>query len=176
MTGEAPREPAPGGADDFREVFGEYFPRLLAYFRAAGFDRFDAEDLSQRVLLNVYRQREQYRGEGSLAAWVYAAARNAARDEWRRRGRSPASAELPESTTDSRAAPDDAAAGRQEAGRAVRALRELPARMRACLLLQVREELSYEEIAGRLGLSPRTVKVQIWNARRRLRELLGERP
>lgn len=53
------------------------------------------------------------------------------------------------------------------------ALRELPARMRACLLLRVQHDLPYKEIARRLALSPNTVKVQIWNARKRLHERLG---
>ena len=50
---------------------------------------------------------------------------------------------------------------------------ELPARMRACLLLRVHHGLSYKEIAQRLCLSSQTVKVQIWNARRRLNQTLG---
>jgi RNA polymerase sigma-70 factor (ECF subfamily) len=52
-------------------------------------------------------------------------------------------------------------------------LAALPARMRTCFLLRVQEELPYEEIAERLSLSSGTVKVQVWNARRRLREVLS---
>jgi RNA polymerase sigma-70 factor (ECF subfamily) len=70
---------------------------------------------------------------------------------------------------------DQVVSDREELERTVEALKEVPPRMRACLLLQVQEGLSHKEIAHRLGLSPRTVRVQIWNARTRLRQLL-ERP
>ena len=68
----------------------------------------------------------------------------------------------------------DRAAGRQNLERTVAALSKLPLGMRTCLLLHVQQELPYGEVARRLGLSLPTVKVQIWNARRRLRGLLEE--
>ena len=48
------------------------------------------------------------------------------------------------------------------------ALRDLPARQRACLVLSVVERLSYAEIGAELGIAPRTVEVHIREARKRL--------
>lgn len=158
--------------EDFRETFREFFPRLRSYFLARGFAASDAEDLSQNALWSVYRSKETFRGDGSLDAWVYTIARNLARDEWRKRGRTFAQEPLDEAIPDAAPSPQDRTQDRLELDRTVAALGKLPTRMRACLLLHVQQNLSYGEIASRLALAVPTVKVQIWNARRRLRELL----
>jgi len=159
---------------EFRSIFAEFFPRLRSYFRSCGFQAADAEDLSQSALWIVCQSREQFRGDGDFDAWVYTIARNVARDEWRRRGRGAAGAEpVEESLADHSPSAEVLASGRQELRQTVDALGRLPARMRECLLLYVDQGLSYEEISRRLSLAMPTVKVQIWNARRRLRELLS---
>jgi RNA polymerase sigma factor (sigma-70 family) len=169
---------------DFRVVFEQYYPRLRSYFKSAGFSTEEAEDLSQAALWSVYRNWEQYRGDGSLAGWIYSVARNAARDEWRRQKRTPPhdSLDRPRSDDETEPAPIDIADDRPNAEaeathretmeRTITALGKLPLRMRACLLLHVQKGLPYAEVARELALSVPTVKVQIWNARRRLRQLL----
>jgi RNA polymerase sigma-70 factor, ECF subfamily len=163
------------GREEFHDLFVELFPRLRSFFRACGFQAADAEDLSQTTLRNVYRSREQYRGgggeSGGLDAWVYSIARNVARDEWRRRGRSAEMEPVEETLPAEDPSAADRAAGREDLKRTVAALSKLPLGMRTCLLLHVQQELPYGEVARRLGLSLPTVKVQIWNARRRLRSL-----
>lgn len=174
-------EPTGMGTDEereaFRAVFVEFFPRLRSFFKSCGFQTSDADDLSQTALWTVYRSRGQFRGAGSYDAWVYSIARNVARDEWRRRGRlreeeEPVSEAIPDAGPSAETQTTD----RQDLGRTLDALAKLPAGMRACLLLHVQEGLSYKEISQRLSLAVPTVKVQIWNARRRLRSLLEEPP
>lgn len=160
--------------EGFRPVFENLFPRLRSFFRASGFQIADAEDLSQTALWIVYKSSGQYRGEGSFDAWVYTIARNVARDEWRRRGRRVEDDPVDEAAPDEGPSAEAQAAGRQDLARTVTALNKLPSRMRACLLLHVQQGLSYGEIARRLSLATPTVKVQIWNARRRLKSLLEE--
>ena len=158
--------------DAFHDVFLEFFPRLRSYFRSRGFSLEDAEDLGQRTLWNIYRAWDQFRGEGSLPAWIYTAGRNVAADEWRRRGRR-READAPSGETwDRSPGVEETLVSRQEGERVAGALSRLPSRMRACLLLRVQDELPYSEIAGRLGISPATVKVQIWMARQRLKGAL----
>jgi RNA polymerase sigma factor (sigma-70 family) len=167
--------PASGDArEDFRGVFVELFPRLRGFFLASGFQKADAEDLSQTALWSVYRSREQLRGGGSFDAWVYSIARNVARDEWRRRGRLHEEADVSEAIPDGGPSAETQTTDRQDLRRTLDALAKLPAGMRACLLLHVQKGLSYREIGTRLSLAVPTVKVQIWNARRRLRSLLAE--
>jgi RNA polymerase sigma-70 factor (ECF subfamily) len=173
----SPSRPDPqSGQEDFHGLFVEFFPRLRSYFRSCGFQPADAEDLSQTALWNVYKSREQYRGGGGgeIGAWIYSIARNVARDEWRRRGRAAEMEPVEETLPAEGPSAAEQAADRQDLTRTVAALSKLPLRMRTCLLLHVQQGLGYGEVAKRLGLSLPTVKVQIWNARRRLRSLLEE--
>jgi RNA polymerase sigma-70 factor, ECF subfamily len=170
---QRPSEPAPG--EEFRGIFGELFPRLRSYFRACGFQAADAEDLGQSALWIVYRSRGQFRGDGSFDAWVYTIARNVARDEWRRRGRALEEEPVDEAIPAGGPSAETRTTDRQDLQRTLAALGKLPAGMRACLLLHVQNGLSYREIGRRLSLAVPTVKVQIWNARRRLRSLLEGR-
>jgi len=64
---------------------------------------------------------------------------------------------------------------RQERARLVRtAIDQLPEQMRRCLVLRVYQDLRYREIAAVLRLSPETVKVHFFQARRRLHRELGD--
>jgi RNA polymerase sigma-70 factor (ECF subfamily) len=162
----------PEDREGFRDVFVEFFPRLRSFFRSSGFQTSDAEDLSQSALWIVYKSRGQLREGDSFDAWVYTIARNVARDEWRRRGRRAEAEPVEETLQDGSPSAEAVAAEKENLSRTVQALGKLPARMRACLLLHVQQDLSYGEVARRLSLSLPTVKVQIWNARRRLRSLL----
>ncbi len=173
MLSSSPTGPQ-SGREDFHDLFVEFFPRLRSFFKSCGFQPADAEDLSQTTLWNVYKSMEQFRGGGGLAPWIYSIARNVARDEWRRRGRSGEMEPIEETLPAEGPSAADRATDRQDLQRTIAAMSKLPARMRTCLLLHVQQELPYGEVARRLGLSLPTVKVQIWNARRRLRGLLEE--
>jgi RNA polymerase sigma-70 factor (ECF subfamily) len=158
--------------DDFRDVFLEYHPRLFRYFRSLGFAAEDSEDLCQTALLNVYRGRGNVRDGTVFESWTFSVARNAARDAWRRRGDARVTEPVDEALAAPTPSPERETLDRERLDRVREGLAALPARMRACFLLRVQSELSYEEIGGRMALSPGTVKVQVWNARRRLREVL----
>lgn len=168
-----PTEKPPPDPEAFRAVFEEFFPRLRAYYLSHGFAPSDADDLSQSTLLNVYRAWNDFRAEGALESWIFSAARNAAYDARRRRARRPEGGEVDVELPDPAARPDAVAAEKQTLGRVVESLRALPSRMRACLLLRVQRDLSYKDIGERLGISERTVRVQVWMARRRLRGAAG---
>lgn len=161
------------GLDDFREVFLEYHPRLFRYFRSLGFASEDADDLCQTALLNVYRGRGNVRDATLFTPWVYSVARNAARDAWRKKNDARSEALEDRDMEASSPSAEREVLEKEKLERVREGLAALPARMRACFLLRVQEELPYEVIGERLSLSPGTVKVQVWNARRRLREVLS---
>jgi RNA polymerase sigma-70 factor, ECF subfamily len=53
------------------------------------------------------------------------------------------------------------------------AVRDLPGQMRGCLTLRLHHELSYQEIATIMKLSPETVKAHLARGRKRLRRELS---
>ena len=64
--------------------------------------------------------------------------------------------------------------GRERRDLVLKAIEGLPARMRRCVRLRVLQDLDYDEIAEILQLSPSTVKVQLFKARKRLQMELGD--
>lgn len=91
--------------------------------------------------------------------------------DWRRQPRGPL-APLPEPAVES---PELAAIDRQALSRVARALEQCPARARRVFeVVYQNPELSYEELAARLGLSAQRVKQTVCEVRKRLRAVLGE--
>jgi RNA polymerase sigma-70 factor (ECF subfamily) len=119
----------------------------------------------------------------SFLAWLFTVARNVRSTSGARQGRDPLAraAELDGEAAISLAdagTPDPEARllAREAAGRLERALAELPPRQRQCLLLRVRDELSYVEIAGLLGIGMLTVRNHLNLARAELRRRFSEEP
>ena len=166
----------PGFADPFDARLLEGARRLRAGEPGAA----DALDALLRPRLNGYFARGPWpRDEASFIPWLFAIARNVrstAKRSWSTRGRWEAGGlELAGDPT----APDDRARSEdaQEQARRIVALRaaleQLPPRQRQCLLLRVRDELSYEEIAEVFQLSVHTVRNHIAQAKESLRRRFG---
>jgi RNA polymerase sigma-70 factor (ECF subfamily) len=151
-------------------------PRLLRYFLKAPLTREDAEDLVQKTMLLVFQHVGELEQEERFVGWLYAIARNVKITELARRR---AERRIVVGSADDAPAPRVAASGVEELAKderraAVRAAIEtLPPRQRQCLLLRVRDELSYDEIASLLRLNLLTVRNHIAEGKKTLRELLG---
>jgi RNA polymerase sigma-70 factor (ECF subfamily) len=134
-----------------------------------------AEELSQETFANACAGLLSFRGDCSVATWLFRIARNAYLNSLRR----PAPARI--DTDELLAIPDAGAYGdpaRSYAAREQRdiiglALAQLPERQRSLLLLRDAEGLSYAEIADILGLSLAAVKVNLFRARHAFRAAYG---
>jgi RNA polymerase sigma-70 factor (sigma-E family) len=158
-----------GGPDAGRldRLLAERGDHLLHAAIALTGSRQDAEDLVQAAVERFLRRRRRVDDlEGYLRRTLY----NLAADGWRRRGtwrrRSPLLVSLP--GDDSRADPVTTVDLRDAL---VRALRELPPRQRAVLVLRYWEQLTQAETAELLGCSEGTVKSAASRGLTRLREL-----
>ena len=115
----------------------------------------------------------------SFEGWTFTIARNLVRTHGARSARDPlARADAIEDEGSGWLAarspnPESSLLAAEQVRLCERALRDLPPRQRQCLLLQVRQELSYEEIARVLDLSVNTVRNHIAQARAALRRALG---
>lgn len=127
-------------------------------------NRQDAEDIVSETFVRLLTKAPPIETQTALA-YVLAIARNVCVSGWRRRRREvPLPELLPAADVDPVARLDDRA--RLES--ALAALGSLPEGERAALLLRVDHELSYEEIAGALGISTSAAKVRVHRARLRL--------
>ncbi len=132
----------------------------------------DAEDLLQAALAKTYLAWRRIEDFGSLDGYVRRAMVNTHISWWRRR-------RLEEYPTDD--IPDQPVSdhvGDSEMHDSLsRALRRLPERMRAAVVLRYYEDMSEAEIAGVLGVSLGTVKSTVSRAVAKLRidaELIGD--
>lgn len=155
------------------ELYERTFPRVYGYVASLLRDRSAAEDVTAQAFERAYRKRHSYRpARGSLDAWLFGIARNAALDELRRRKRRAALESDPEDTV-SRSPEDHAElALRREAVRA--ALASLDGRERDLIALKFAGGLSNAEIAGVLGVSESNVGTRLHRTITKLREACHE--
>ena len=134
----------------------------------------DASDLSQDVFLRAYRGLRSFRGQASLATWLYRIGVNVCLNR--------VSAKKPQSESiDDRQFVDERAELasdrllKDERGARVRAaIALLPRKQRATLVLRMYHEMSHQEIADVLGSSVGAVKANFFHALGNLKKLLGD--
>lgn len=153
-------------ADDagFAEFMQEALPALLRFGHVLTGDPSRAEDLVQAALVNTYARWGRHEVT-QPHAYVRRAMVNGYTSWWRRAWRE---SPLPQGWDV--AAPDVPDAADRDP--ALQALRLLPPRQRAVLVLRYYEDLSEAQIAEVLGCSPGTVKSQASKALHTLRSRL----
>jgi RNA polymerase sigma-70 factor (ECF subfamily) len=132
----------------------------------------DANDLAQDVFLRAYRGLAKFRGESAFSTWLYRIAVNACLNF--RSARRPQSEELSDSLPDRSPGAAEHLVQEEESRRVREAVRRLPDKQRATLILKVYHELTHEEVAGILGSSVGTVKANLFHALANLRKLMLE--
>jgi RNA polymerase sigma-70 factor (sigma-E family) len=153
--------------EDFAEFVRQALPGLLRYGHMLTGNPHDAADLVQSVLERLgARWQTVARKSGDPVAYTRKAMVNAHVSRWRRRRKESLLAEVPDIPAEPRGDPFDNEPLWE-------ALRGLPPRQRAVLVLRYYEEMSEAEIAAVLGVNRGTVKSQTSKAMAALRSRLG---
>ena len=170
-----------GDLEGLEGLYGKYHRQLYAYLLAMLRSPHAAEDLTQDIFVKLHAQIGSYRFQSPFHHWLFRLARNQAIDHLRReKVRSTTS--LDETPVDGVALRERVAARGQDAAEAAvaqeraalvrAAVRELPPSFREVVVLREWEDLAYEDIAARLGLSVGTVKSRLFRARGMLEKRL----
>jgi RNA polymerase sigma-70 factor (ECF subfamily) len=177
-----------GREESFRTLFDRFYWPLFRFFEHRGFSTEECQDLIQETFIRVYRGIEAFRGEARWEHWLFRIAANTAIKALRHRAAAKrAGQEVPlegEDEGDLQATGAGGSAlrtaeplrqllGKERRDLLVEAIEGLPGQMRRCVRLRVLQDLDYHEIAELLQLSPSTVKVQLFKARKRLQMELG---
>ena len=150
---------------EFTSFYGRASRGLWAYVYRVTSHAADADDIVQEAFLRLLRA-DVGPTEEERRRYLYRIASNLVVDRWRSRKR-----------REQEEPPVEAVAGGLQASGTpdqdvARTFGELTSRERALLWLAYVEEDSHEEIAVSLGLRRGSIKVLLFRARRRLRELL----
>lgn len=158
-----------GDVAAYEALFRAVAPGLAAYLSRYVGSAAGADDLIQDLFLAVWTRRATLEVRGSIRTYLFIAARNRALNHLKHeRVEDRFRAAMLERSD----ALDASAPGESDFLTALelqRAIDALPPRCRLVFTLSRQEDLSYSQIAVRLGISVKTVEVQMGRALRRLR-------
>lgn len=133
-------------------------------------DPAEADDIAQDALVNAYVASGSFRGESRFGTWLFRIAYNIFIDRQRRRKLPTGPLEEGARALADRDTPD--AAFRHEALH--RAIRRLPEKERAALLLFYMEDRPIKEVAEILGIPASSVRVYLTRGRQHIKALLEQ--
>ena len=180
---------ARGDESAFAELVERYQDVLLNFFLRKGVSYSDGQDLAQRTLLRLWRYRKRYTPTAKLTTFLFLLAGQVAIDFFRAENRRQRLEEELERQAETEVASGTMSSfgetavacrsvdpGDDGSGERVRlAVASLPPGMRDVVELGVFQDLPYTDVAEILGIPEGTVKSRMFNALKKLKELMNER-
>ena len=160
----------PGSREDFDRLYRSAYPRVYRTLTAILRDPAEAEDCAQDAFVQAFRAWERWRPDAPAEAWIHRIAVNRA-ISYRRRAQLRTVGEVLRRL-------GRPGGGADPAVMAVRtdmisALRSIPPRLAAAIVLRHYHGYNNREIAAALGVSERTVGTRLRQASERLRAILA---
>ena len=153
-----------------REFSDIYLPLSDNFYRVALYlleNSDDAEDAVQDLYIKLWNSRDALDAVHNPGAYGITLLRNLCIDRIRSKGRRRRE-EVDDVVSDAAGA-DDTMAQKERLGCVMRALSRLPDKQREILRMKVVEDLSYEEIQKRTGISYISLRVMVSQARTKLK-------
>jgi RNA polymerase sigma-70 factor, ECF subfamily len=165
------RGPRQYGTAAFTQLYERYAAHIYRYLLARVNNTHDAQDLTAQTFAAALQNSRQYRGEGSVAAWLTVIARNTAVNFYRQQRRDlPLEEDLPHSSPP----PEEVVSVQLRLAALQAAIKRLPADRAEVIRLRIFGELSTAETAALMGKSEAAVKMLLHRALGDLREQLSE--
>jgi RNA polymerase sigma-70 factor, ECF subfamily len=162
----------------FARLFRLYAPKVKGQLMARGAAASVADELTQDVMLTVWRKASQFDAtRGTPAGWLYAITRNRLLNHVRDAGYPQPERPLEEKTvTDASPGPDEELAWERQREHLARAIEALPQEQAAVLRGAYWRGQTLQECADEQQVPLGTVKTRVRLALGRLRALLGGEP
>lgn len=163
---------ADGDRRAFEDLYAIYAKRVFRYMIRMVRDEARAEELTNDVLVDVWKGAARFEGRSKPSTWIFGIAHHKALNAFR--GRKLDTTELDERTpvADPAEGPDAHLDRRSLAGKVKEALAALSAEHREVVELTFFHGLSYPEIAEAVGIPTGTVKTRMFHAKKKLGPLL----
>ena len=167
-----------GDSSAFEELFKAHYEGMCALAYSFVRSRDAAEDIVSNVFRSLWARHLEWEPRGPAQTYLLTATRNEAINLLRRLRRERGveervhAGEAVPALAGSAPTPDDAVLALELTADIERAASRLPPRCREVFFLRWREGLRSREIADRMGISLKTVEMQMTRAFRALREVL----
>lgn len=166
-----------GDEEAFRLIFDRYSRPVLSFIYDMVGDRAQAEDLAQETFVRAFRGLASLREETKLSTWLFAIAKNVAREQLRTRRRDAGNVEIDGEEAfelhDHARTPAGQLLDKELNGVITSALSRLDEDKRLVFTLKVLQQRSYEEIAEITGFSVGKLKTDLHRARAEMRKRIG---
>jgi len=146
-----------GSPEALARVYEKYIDAMLTLATGLLNHRPAAEDVVQDVFLSFARSAKGLRAQGSLRSYLATGVLNRVRDHHRQRQRQVARLTLSDEPVGGSAGPDQAAILAEETARLHQAVAELPEEQREVVLLRLKANLRFRDIARLQQTSINTV-------------------
>ena len=157
--------------DHFARVFNDLYPGLCRFLECLLAGGGEAQEIAQETFLRLYRKSGPRIPDEEVRYWVYRVARNLAVNQLKKRSaRMRLLGTLARVFTTPAPGPEAALERAEQEQSVLTLLSALPSHQRAALLLREQEEMSYREIARVLEVSESKVKIDIFRARKNLKQ------
>lgn len=154
----------------FEQLFKQFYNPLYAYAYTIANDEAAAEEVVQTIFLKLWEKRQTLDIHTSWKAYLYKAVFHECLNNKKRERLHQRFVDIQTGNTGIH----DAESDRELQSRLQVALRQLPEKCRAVFQLSRFEELKYQEIADRLGISIKTVEAHMGKALKILRVQLAD--
>ncbi len=162
-----------GDAEAFGTLFQRYQKAIFNFMRRLGMTAASAEEGTQDIFLKLWERREQYHAGRNFRVYLYQIARNHWLNQLRRKPVNPA--RYLDGRGGAEADPAVAAEKSDLEAKVREAIAGLPETIRVPLILKLMQQLTYSEVSGITGLSPRQAEERVSEAFQVLGARLRER-
>ena len=165
-----------GDRSAFDEIIGRHGPGMYRFaVRMVGGDRTDAGEVVQEAFISAWKNIATFEARSSLRTWLFSLVSRRAADLQRKRRPTPVDDDLltviaPAARHD----PLQEVMDKELVAALQAALAELPHQQRAVWLLREVEQMSYDDIATTLVMTPDSVRGQLHRGRKNLAERMAQ--
>src|ERR1700674_2544463 len=161
----------PGLREDFDRLYRNAYPRVYQTLVVILGDPDEAQDCTQDAFVKAFQAWKRWRPDAPAEAWIHRIAVNRA-ISYRRTARLRSVGEILRRLGRPAASTDPAHVATKPD--LLKALRSIPPKLAAAIVLRYYHGYNNREIAAALGVSERTIGTRLNQAAARLRPLLGE--
>jgi len=160
-----------GDTDKLGVLFERYHKNLYAFFLFQTRNVHVSEDLVQEVFFRMLKYCHTYRDKSEFRTWMFAIARNARIDHYKKHAIENGHTVITESIESSDPAPDIVMERENDRAVLKKALYMLSHDKRELIIMARFNNLRYHEIAALLGCSEGALKVRMYRAMKELTEI-----